>query len=64
MNLETSEVIQTFVYKRGIAWQPPNFSYAAAVGLFNSVVNLVMLVAVNALARRVSGHQSVVGADA
>ena len=54
MNLETSEVIQTFVYKRGIAWQPPNFSYAAAVGLFNSVVNLVMLVAVNALARRVS----------
>ena len=54
MNLETSEVIQTFVYKRGIAWQPPNFSYAAAVGLFNSVVNLIMLVAVNALARRVS----------
>ena len=54
MNLETSEVIQTFVYKRGIAWQPPNFSYAAAVGLFNSVVNLMLLVAVNALARRVS----------
>lgn len=55
MNLETSEVIQTFVYKRGIAWQPPNFSYAAAVGLFNSVVNLILLAAVNALARRVSG---------
>lgn len=55
LNLETSEVIQTFVYKRGIAWQPPNFSYAAAVGLFNSVVNLILLAAVNALARRVSG---------
>lgn len=55
LNLETSEVIQTFVYKRGIAWQPPNFSYAAAVGLFNSVVNLILLAAVNALARRVTG---------
>ena len=54
MNLESSEVIQTFVYKRGIAWQPPNYSYASAVGLFNSVVNLVLIVSVNSFARRAS----------
>jgi len=50
MNLETSEVIQTYVYKRGIVGL--QISYATAVGLFNSVVNAFMLITFNYLARR------------
>ncbi|MHA6481222.1 ABC transporter permease [Paenibacillus sp. strain BS8-2] len=50
--LETSEVISTYVYKQGI--QSANYSFAAAVGLFNSVINFTLLVLVNAFARRVN----------
>jgi putative aldouronate transport system permease protein len=52
LNLETSEIIATYVYKIGLL--NANFSFATAVGLFNSVVNLILLVLVNALAKRVS----------
>lgn len=52
LNLETSEIIATYVYKIGLL--NANFSFATAVGLFNSVVNLILLVLVNLLARRIS----------
>lgn len=51
-NTPVSEVISTYVYKIGIL--NSNFSFSTAVGLFNSAVNLVMLLLVNALSRRVS----------
>lgn len=54
LNLETSEVISTYVYKVGLAAAVPQFSYAAAIGLFNSVVGLILLVMANSAARRVS----------
>jgi len=54
LNLETSEIIATYVYKVGLL--NANFSFATAVGLFNSVINLVLLVLVNALARRISNQ--------
>jgi len=50
-NLEVSEVISTYVYKVGI--QYGQFSFSAAVNLFNTVINFVVLVAVDALSRRV-----------
>ena len=52
INTPISEIIATFVYKRGLT----NFqySYAAAVGLFNSVVNLILILGANAFARRVN----------
>lgn len=53
LNLSTSEILQTYVYKMGII--NANFSFSTAVGLFNSVVNLVLLIIVNALAKKVSG---------
>lgn len=53
LNLGVSEVIQTYTYKIGI--QQADYSFAGAVGLFNSVINLVLLVLVNRFARRVSG---------
>ncbi len=54
LNLRTSEVISTYVYKVGMSANG-NFSYAAAIDMFNSVVNLVVLVGMNALSRKVSG---------
>lgn len=52
LNLATSEVISTYVYKIGLL--NANFSFATAVGLFNSVVNMILLVLVNALVKRAS----------
>lgn len=54
LNTGTSEVISTYVYKMGLL--NSNFSFATAVGLFNAVINLVLLVIVNAVARRVSNN--------
>lgn len=52
LNLSTSEVISTYVYKIGLL--NANFSFATAVGLFNSVISMILLVLVNAYARRIS----------
>ena len=45
-------MISTYVYKMGLINM--DYSYSAAVGLFNSVVNMVLLLFVNTIARRVS----------
>ena len=47
---ETADVISTYVYRRGILGM--DYSYAAAVNLFNSAVNLCLLLAVNRAARK------------
>ena len=52
LNLESSDIIATHVYRTGL--QGAQYSYSAAVGLFNSVVNFIMLVAVNRVARRLN----------
>jgi multiple sugar transport system permease protein/putative aldouronate transport system permease protein len=54
LNLRTSEVIETYVYKVGIASGMPNFSFGAAIGLFQSVIGLILLAIVNYIARKVS----------
>ena len=52
-NLDSSEIIATYVYKVGLLGG--QYSFSTAVGLFNSVINLVLVVAVNRLARSLSG---------
>lgn len=52
LNSRVSEVISTYVYQRGLIGG--EFSFSSAVGLMNSVVNLIMLVTVNAISRKVS----------
>ncbi|SDD13287.1 putative aldouronate transport system permease protein [Paenibacillus sp. UNCCL117] len=52
MNYETSDVINTFVYRRGIL--DADFSFATAVGLFQSVIGLVLVVAANRIVRKYS----------
>ena len=56
-NLVASEVISTYVYKVGLTAEsgPSNTSYATAIGMFNSIVNLVALLTVNKIADKVSG---------
>jgi putative aldouronate transport system permease protein len=49
---ETADVISTYVYRRGI--QGAEYSFSTAVGLFNSVVNFIIIVTFNALSRKVS----------
>ncbi|MBQ3078831.1 MAG: sugar ABC transporter permease [Clostridia bacterium] len=51
INTPVSEVISTYVYKIGVLQF--NYSYSTAVGLFNSVVNLIMILIVNTVSDRI-----------
>ena len=51
LNLLTSEIISTYVYKIGLI--SGQFSLSTAVGVFNSVINFILIVIVNAIAKRV-----------
>ena len=52
LNLNVSEVISTYTYKIGL--QLSEFSYSTAIGLFNTLINFIVLVIVNTVARRTS----------
>lgn len=52
VNLSASEIISTFIYKNGI--QKGQFSYSTAVGLFNSVINFVLLVSANFVSKKMT----------
>lgn len=52
-NLAVSELISTYVYKRGLTGVPDQ-AYATAIGLFNSVINVVLLIIANTTSKRFS----------
>jgi len=52
LNMEASDVISTYVYRIGLL--NAQYSFSAAVGLFNSVINFVLLVTVNTISKRIS----------
>lgn len=54
MNTQTAEIISSYVYNIGLASAMPDFSYPAAIGLFQSIISLTLLVAVNKFAKYVS----------
>lgn len=54
LNTNVSEVLSTYVYKLGLI--NSRYDFSTAVNLFTSVVNCTMLVAVNAISRKVSDH--------
>lgn len=54
VNLPRSEVISTYVYKLGVV--NAQYSFSAAVGLFNALVNFVLLISVNAAARKLTDY--------
>lgn len=52
LNMDSSNVIATFVYKQGLL--DAQYSYASAVGLFNAAINAFLLIVVNKISRKVS----------
>lgn len=53
LNQATSEIISTYVYKMGVLNQ--QFSYSTAIGLFNNVVNFLLVVIMNRVVKKLSG---------
>lgn len=52
MNIPTSEIIATYVYKVGL--QAGDYAYSSAVGLFNSVINVILLIFVNFVVKKLN----------
>ena len=55
LNLNYSEIISTYVYKVGLAGGITDFSYSTAIGMFNSVINFVLLLLANWGSKRLNG---------
>jgi ABC transporter, permease protein len=54
LNLATSEIIATYVYKVGLTGTP-QYSYSAAIGVFNAVINVILIITFNKISKKVSG---------
>ena len=52
LNLSTSEIISTYVYKKGLL--DGDYGFSTAVGLFNTVINVILLVSMNALVKKMN----------
>ena len=55
LNLESSEIIATYVYKKGLL--NGDYSYSTAVGLFNTIVNVILLIVVNKVVEKMNDGQ-------
>lgn len=55
LNLASSEIIATYVYKKGLL--DGDYSFSTAVGLFNTVINVILLVAVNKIVAKMNDGQ-------
>ena len=53
LNLQVSEIISTYVYKMGILSH--QYSYSAAIGLFNNVVNFILVITMNKVVKKMTG---------
>lgn len=52
LNLASSEIISTYIYKVGL--MDAQYSYSAAIGLFNTLINVTLLVTVNQISKKVT----------
>jgi putative aldouronate transport system permease protein len=52
MNLETSEIISTYVYKKGLL--DGDYGFSTAVGLFNTVINVILLISMNKIVQNMN----------
>lgn len=55
MNITTSEILPTYVYKIGL--QMGDYGYSTAIGLFNSVINVILLIAVDQIVKKLNDGQ-------
>lgn len=54
LNLDSSEIIATYVYRVGLL--RAEYSYSAAIGLFNAVINFTLLITVNQIVKKLKGN--------
>lgn len=52
LNAETSEIIATYVYKIGL--QGAQFSYSAAISLFDTVINIILILTANKISKKIT----------
>jgi putative aldouronate transport system permease protein len=52
LNLATSEIISTYVYKVGLL--DGNYGFSTAVGLFNTVINVILLILMNQIVKKMN----------
>jgi len=52
LNLSTSEIIATYVYKKGLL--DGDYSFSTAVGLFNTIINVILLISVNKIVEKMN----------
>lgn len=52
LNLEASSIVSTYVYELGIL--NGNYSYAAAAGLFNNIINVILVITANQISKKVA----------
>ena len=57
LNLPTSEIIATYVYKKGLL--DGDYSFSTAVGLFNTIVNLILLLIVNKVVEKMNDGKGI-----
>jgi putative aldouronate transport system permease protein len=55
MNITTSEILPTYVYKIGL--QMGDYGYSTAIGLFNSVINVILLITVDQIVKKLNEGQ-------
>lgn len=55
LNLAQSEIISTYVYKQGIISSIPQYSYSTAIGLFVSIINVILLLITNKIVDKMTG---------
>ena len=55
LNLATSEIISTYVYKKGVL--DGSYGFSTAVGLFNTVINIILLLTINKIVKKMNDGQ-------
>lgn len=56
LNLNYSEIVSTYVYKVGLASGITDFSLSTAIGMFNSVINFILLITANWGSKKLNGN--------
>lgn len=57
LNLDASEIISTYVYKKGLL--DGDYGFSTAVGLFNTVINVILLISMNAIVKKMNDGNGV-----
>lgn len=57
LNMEASNVLSTFAYKIGLGGNSRQYSYSAAVGLFDNIINIILVIITNFISKRASDNE-------